>query len=68
MHVSFTLLHVTYMAHSCASTQLCYMVCLFEYTGVAVSKREVIICLEQNKEPWIVDAEETQVREPGNLK
>uniref|UniRef100_A7DTG8 Zinc finger protein 616 n=1 Tax=Mus musculus TaxID=10090 RepID=A7DTG8_MOUSE len=29
--------------------------------GVAVSKREVIICLEQNKEPWIVDAEETQL-------
>ena len=40
----------------------------FECTGVTVSKSEVIFCLEQNKEPWIVDGEKTEVREPGNLK
>ncbi|XP_076792468.1 uncharacterized protein LOC117710276 isoform X2 [Arvicanthis niloticus] len=33
--------------------------------GVAVSKEEVTICLEQNKEPWIVAREETEVREPA---
>nr|XP_034360914.1 zinc finger protein 480-like [Arvicanthis niloticus] len=33
--------------------------------GVAVSKQEVIICLEKNKEPWIVAREETEVREPA---
>ena len=48
------------MAHSCASTQLCSMVCLFDYTGVAVSKQEVIICLEQNKETWIADREDME--------
>ncbi|XP_076792469.1 LOW QUALITY PROTEIN: uncharacterized protein LOC117710275 [Arvicanthis niloticus] len=33
--------------------------------GVAFSKQEVIMCLEQNKEPWIVAREETEVREPA---
>jgi hypothetical protein len=34
--------------------------CTFECTGVAVSKSEVIICLEQNKETWIADREDME--------
>ncbi|XP_028629662.1 zinc finger protein 679-like [Grammomys surdaster] len=36
--------------------------------GVAVSKPEVILCLEQNKEPWIVGREDTEERKLGHLK
>ena len=42
--------------------------CSFEYTGVAVSKSEVIFCLEQNKEPWIEGREDTERKKTGNLK
>ena len=40
----------------------------FECTGVAVSKSEVIFCLEQNKETWIADREDMEEKKPGNLK
>nr|XP_034368768.1 zinc finger protein 813-like [Arvicanthis niloticus] len=33
--------------------------------GVTLSKPEVIICLEQRKEPWIVDGEKREGREPA---
>uniref|UniRef100_UPI00402BD8A2 uncharacterized protein LOC117716052 n=1 Tax=Arvicanthis niloticus TaxID=61156 RepID=UPI00402BD8A2 len=33
--------------------------------GVTLSKPELIICLEQQKEPWIVDREKTEGREPA---
>ena len=39
-----------------------------EWTGVAVSKPEVITCLEENKDPWIVDRNGTEGRAPGTLK
>ena len=42
--------------------------CSFECTGVAVSKSEVIFCLEQNKETWIADREDIEEKNPGNLK
>ncbi|XP_031209897.1 zinc finger protein 83-like [Mastomys coucha] len=32
--------------------------------GVSVSKQELIICLEQNKEAWIVDGEDREIRQP----
>ena len=41
--------------------------CSFECTGVAVSKSEVI-CLKQNKEPWIAGREDTDGKKTGNLK
>ena len=40
----------------------------FECKGVAVSKSEVIFCLEQNKETWIADREDMEEIKPGNLK
>ena len=40
----------------------------FECTGVTVSKSEVIFCLEQNKETWIVDREDMEGKKTGNLK
>ena len=39
-----------------------------EWTGVGVSKSEVITFLEENKDPWIVDRNGTERRTPGNLK
>jgi KRAB domain-containing zinc finger protein len=42
--------------------------CSFQCTGGAVSKPEVIFCLEQNKETWIIGSEDTEGKESGNLK
>ena len=39
-----------------------------EWTGVAVSKPEVITFLEENKDPWIVDRNGTERKALGNLK
>uniref|UniRef100_A0A8C6GIU2 KRAB domain-containing protein n=1 Tax=Mus spicilegus TaxID=10103 RepID=A0A8C6GIU2_MUSSI len=36
--------------------------------GVAVSKSEVIFCLEQNNEPWMAGREDTERKKTGNLK
>jgi KRAB domain-containing zinc finger protein len=42
--------------------------CSFECTGVAVSKSEVIFCLEQNNESWIAGREDTEGKKTGILK
>ena len=34
--------------------------CSSECTGAAFSKSEVMFCLEQNKETWIADREDTE--------
>jgi KRAB domain-containing zinc finger protein len=39
-----------------------------EWTGVAVSKPEVITCLEESKDAWIIDRNGTEGRAPGTLK
>ncbi|XP_045423568.1 zinc finger protein 679-like isoform X2 [Lemur catta] len=33
--------------------------------GLAVSKRDLIICLEQSKEPWMVKKHKTIAKHPG---
>uniref|UniRef100_A0A8C8ULZ2 KRAB domain-containing protein n=1 Tax=Peromyscus maniculatus bairdii TaxID=230844 RepID=A0A8C8ULZ2_PERMB len=36
--------------------------------GLSVSKPELVTCLEQNKEPWILNIEEAECREPGKVE
>ncbi|XP_027290305.1 protein ZNF738-like [Cricetulus griseus] len=36
--------------------------------GLSVSKPELVTCLEQNKEPWMVNIKDSEVLEPGKLK
>ncbi|XP_052611565.1 KRAB domain-containing protein 5-like [Peromyscus californicus insignis] len=36
--------------------------------GLSVSKPELVTCLEQNKEPWILNIEEAEGREPGKVE
>ncbi|XP_027241679.1 putative protein ZNF720 [Cricetulus griseus] len=35
--------------------------------GLSVSKPELVTCLEQYKEPWMVNIEDSEVLEPGKL-
>ena len=39
-----------------------------EWTGVGVSKPEVITCLKESKDAWIIDRNGTEGRAPGTLK
>ncbi|XP_053429284.1 zinc finger protein 679-like [Nycticebus coucang] len=38
------------------------------FLGLAVSKPELITCLEQRKEPWQVKTHQTVVKHPGRLE